>query len=323
MPIAKRVPAAAAMAAMAVLLSASAGLGQEARISPAHPDTWPAVTGEVLLHFVAGRSLQDAGGPAFNPFGIDGEGLLFSIGAFFVTTEFTGEPVHEGEIAIFPQFETPQGAFTASAETPAIIPFAMVKSGACEAGFIAGHPVPDRIFAVDLTDQICHAATVEQIVYAQYAAAATTQPEPQTTTVVFDPAHPQDADLDVAVWAAYNAAYARAVADPDYLFTRGGDFSELRTAIQAELDKEGLPGIAVAEAPADAMAAAFGCAPDGTTEIRIAFIAANVGIVIVAASDQRQSSYRYDPAISDDLQITYARDCAVAGLGRAAAANVP
>ena len=322
MPIAKRVPAAAAMAAMAVLLSASAGLGQEARISPAHPDTWPAVTGEVLLHFVAGRSLQDAGGPAFNPFGIDGEGLLFSIGAFFVTTEFTGEPVHEGEIAIFPQFETPQGAFTASAETPAIIPFAMVKSGACEAGFIAGHPVPDRIFAVDLTDQICHAATVEQIVYAQYAAAATTQPEPQTTTVVFDPAQPQDADLDVAVWAAYHAAYARAVADPDYLFTRGG-FQRVAHRHSGRTRQGGPAG--------DCRRGGAGRRDGRSLRLRAGWHDGNPHCVHC-----RQCWHRHrrgfrsapiliplDPAISDDLQITYARDCAVAGLGRAAAANVP
>jgi hypothetical protein len=292
-------------------------------IVPAEPGSWQATVGNVILHYVGGRSLADVGGPGFNPFQIDGEGLLFSLGSFFVTSEFQGQSVHEGEVSILPQFTTPLEAFEPSEATPAIISFALVKSGVCIAGYVAGHPIPNATYAVDLGNQICHAAIVEEIVYAQYAAAnpVAPKPEPQTTVTTFDAANPLDLDLDVAVWAAYNAAYNLAVSDADYLFIRNGDFGLVRDAILKELQSENLPGIEVVEAPT--ATEAFGCAPPGKTLIRVAFVANDEGIILAAASSRRVSTYVYDPTFSSDLDIGYARDCQTEGFGRVHAVNVP
>ena len=141
-------------------------------------------------------------------------------------------------------------------------------------------------------------------------------------TASFDPAFPADLDLDVAVWAAYNAAYTLAIADGDYLFIRNGDFGIVRKAILAELEKEGLAGIDIVTSPIAEAAAAFGCADPGTTAMRVAFTAGGLGITIVAASSQRMSAYEYDPDASADLRITYARDCQTSGFGRMRSANV-
>src|SRR5690606_20568004 len=156
-----------------------------------------------------------------------------------------------------------------TAATPGIIPFALLQKGVCHAGFVTGYPVPDTIYAVDMHGQLCHAAIVEEIVYADYAARnpGTTitrpeaEPEPQgqpdAAPSQFDPANPLDIELDVAVWAAYNAAYGIAIADSGLLFVRDGQFDAFRDAIVAELEREGLTGIDVATAPASSVAAAF------------------------------------------------------------------
>jgi hypothetical protein len=311
----------------AVLLTPAAAQDSPPIIAPADAGAWQAIAGEAILYYVGGRSLAQTGGDPFNPYEIDGEGLLFALGSFFVTTTYEGAAVHEGEVSIYPQFNTPLAAFEPSAATPGIIPFALMKGGECFGGYVAGYPVPDTTYAVDMTDQICHAAIVEEIVYAAYIAANPAQPdpvphdEPATTTTTFDAANPLDIDLDVAVWAAYNAAYALAIADADYLFIRDGNFDVIREAIAAELVKESLPGIELIHASTEAEA--FGCAPAGTTEVRVAFTDGNAGVTLVAASSRSVSTYVYKPEVSADLDIDYAHDCAIEGLGRVRARNVP
>lgn len=312
-------------AGLAVALCApAAGQDSAPLVRAADPASPEGIAGEVILYFAGGRTLAEAGGPAFNPFGIDGDRLLFALGAFFVTTEYRGEPVHEGELSIFPQFDTPFRDFTPSVATPGIIPFAFMQKGVCHAGFVAGHPAPDSVYAVDMTDQLCHAGIVEELVYAQYAAANPQQSEPEAEPEAepappqhaFDPAIPSDLDLDVAVWAAYGAASEIANADPDYLFAREGSFAELRAAIAAALEREGLAGIAI-EGPVVEPGASFGCAEPATTVLRVGFAAGNGGIVLVAASHRRQSSYVYDPDVSFELDIRPARECRIEGFGRA------
>ena len=310
-----------ALVAVAVPIAA-----QDGPIRPAAPGSVEARAGEAILNDVGGRTLDQAGGDRFNPFGIDGEALLLAVGAFFVTTDHEdGVPVHEGELSIFPQFDTPLAHFERTAATPGIIPFALLQKGVCHGGFVAGYPVPDTIYAVDMNGQICHAAIVEEIVYADYEArtlgAAVAQPEtepegaPRAVPPRFDPASPLDIELDLAVWAAYKAAHRLAIADSEFLFMRDGNFDALRDAILAELEKEGLGGIEVPTSPAPGVAAAFGCAPAGRTELRVALTADNAGITLVAASSRSVSSYRYNPDESADLDIDRARECQTEGLG--------
>jgi hypothetical protein len=335
------VRAAALLAAglsLAALPAVSAQEAQE-RIMPAAADSWQDVAGGIILYFVNGRTLEEATGPSFNPFEIDAEALLYNLNVFFLANDYTGSSMREGEVSILAGFNTPLGAFAPSARTPAIIPFAMMKNGECLAGYVAGYPVPDTTYAVDMGSDNCHAVIVEEIVYAQYVAAnpsggtdhepgtiaepdPDTLEEPVTTTTTFNPADPLDIDLDVAVWAAYNAAFAIAMTDPDYLFVRDGNFATLRDAILLELQKEGLTGIAVAMEPVLNHDAALGCAPAGTTKLRIAFSAEGLGISLVAASARSVSTYRYDPDVSYDLDIRYAHECKREGMARARAGNV-
>jgi hypothetical protein len=330
------------LAATALALAPVAALAQGpgAGITIAQPGSVENLAGQGILYFVGGRTKDDAMRTSndFNPYQIDGDDLLFSLGAFFVTTTYDGEPVDEGELSIFPQFVTPLEAHIPTAATPAIIPFALMQQGICHAGYVAGFPVPDTIFDVDLSGQICHAAIVEEVVYAAYAAASPEtgpvsvpsgepavepqeQPAPATTT--FDPAMPTPLDLDVIVWAAYNAAYAVAVSGSDYLFIRDGDFATVRAAILAELAKEGYAGVVIAGEPAASVGEAFACGAPGATELKVAFVAGNAGVVLVATSGRLRSSYRYDPSVTYDLDIQTARECQSSGPGRLPAVNVP
>lgn len=293
-------------------------------ITPAAPGSWQATAGEVILHYVDGRSLADAGGPNFNPFGIKGESLLFELGAFFITATHAADTVNEGELAIFPQFTTPRGgAIEASAATPAIIPFAVMKSGVCYGGYVAGHPVPDQVFTVDMTGRLCHARSVDEAVFAAYQAAAVEEPEPAAPPPVetsFDVRNPLDADLDLAVWAAYGAAYDVAAADSRFRFVRDGDSAPLLEAIGGALTAQGLAAITVVPTAPDE---AIGCAPPGTVELRVAPSADGAGVTLVVASPRRMSAYAYAPDVSADLEILAPRSCQMSGPGRASTANEP
>lgn len=160
------------LAALA-LTSAVPALAQDTGpIRPAEPGSVEEKIGQIILYFVAGRTKDEAMATTndFNPYAIDGETLLFNAGAFFVGTDYAGEPVHEGELSIYPQFNTPLEMFEPSDTTPGIIPFALMQKGECHGGIVSGFPIPKFIDAVDMTGQICHAAIVEEIVYADFAA---------------------------------------------------------------------------------------------------------------------------------------------------------
>jgi hypothetical protein len=288
------------------------------------------LVGDAVLYFVAGRTREEAGGDEFNPFGLDADSVLFHVGAFFIASDFTGEPVKEGDLSLYPQFVMPRGEGTPSAETPPIMPFAMLQQGTCHAGYIAGFPVPDTTYAVDLTGALCHADTVEQLVRDSYAQAAPSTPTEQpsepipepapeipATPLVFDPAFPHDHQLQDAVYAAYNAAYGLALQDADYAFWDGIDFGPVGAAVAAALADVGLSQVTVAESPAADPAAAKACAEPGTTALRIAFTADRTGITVAAASSVRVYSYDYDYAISPELRVTEVRECATSGPGRA------
>jgi hypothetical protein len=308
------------------ILAAGPALSQHTGdgISPADPESPVGTAGGVILYFVNGRTLEEASasGDTFNPFGIDGEGLLYNIGSFFITAEYAGEPVHEGELSIYPQFGTPYGGFEASASTPGIIPFAFLKVGVCHAGYVTGFPVPSEVYSVALDAASCHAENVTGIAYTSYLATApSVEPtEPSEPAVLgFDPANPSDIDLDLAVWAAYNAAARLTETNPEYRFIVDGDFETVRAAMAAEMEIEGLPGVVVEQAASQAEA--HGCAPDGITVLRVAFTAGESGIVLVAASDRRQSSYYYEPSMTE-IDVRVARECRTSGAGRTHTSNI-
>lgn len=292
----------------------------------AEPGSREAAVGDAILYFVAGKSLADVGGPAFNPFAIDGEMLLYTVNAFFVVTEFDGTPLHEGELSIYPQYQMPRALGEPSAEQPPIIPFAQMSGGTCFGGYVAGHPVPDTIYAVDMSGALCHADTVEQMVRDAYDAA---QPEPEEhgpeidvppvtdVPLGFNTAFPTDGELSNAVYYAYDIAYAAAMADPSYFFWDGSNFGTLRDAIVADLASREMAGVTVLAGPLADPAATRACAAPGATELRIALTPDKLGITLTAASSRRYYSYDYDAAVSPEIRITEARDCATSGPGRA------
>jgi hypothetical protein len=287
-------------------------------------DTPEWLVGDAVLYFVGGRTREEAGGDDFNPFGMDADGILFNVGSFFVVTDFNGEAVREGDLAIYPQFVMPRGEGTPSAETPPIIPFALVQQGTCHGGYVAGFPVPDTIYTVDMAGAVCHAEAVLQMVYDAYQTAQTTDqpftqevPAPTTSIPGFDPAFPQDQDLQSVVYAAYDAVYALAIANPDYEFWDGSDFAPARDAIVSALASQGYAGVTVLQHPVAGPAEAKTCAAPGATELRVAFTPDRQGIAVAAASSRRVYAYEYDYAISPDLRILEPRDCATSGPGRA------
>lgn len=322
----------AAGLALALSAGSAVALTYEVVLRVAEPGSPVDKAGQAILYFVAGRTLEATVGSSFNPFEIDGEMLLYSAGAFFFSPDArAGQELREGEMSILPQYRTPNGAFEPSAELSPIIPFAFKQHGTCYAGYVAGYPVPDTVYEVSLAGSICDAATVEDMVRADYeAVAATTEPQetssPETTPVepapaTFNPALPSDGDLELAVWAAYNGAYAKAMLHPDYLFYNGSDYDAVLDAIRAELAKEGLQDVVLSGVPATSFAATRACGWSGQTELRVAFTPDGMGIAIAAISSRRVYGYEYDPSISWELGIIEARDCATSGPGRASAAG--
>jgi hypothetical protein len=304
--------------------------------APAVEGTPEWLVGDAVLYFVGGRTREEAGGDEFNPFGIDPDSLMFHVGAFFIVSDLSGEPLKEGELAIYPQFAMPLGAGVPSAKTPPAIPFALMQQGECHGGYVAGFPVPDTAYAVDMSGAPCHADTVEQMLADSYAQAAPAEqptapvdapsapeepaipaPEAAPVPLAFDPASPRDQQLRDAVYAAYAAAYGLALADPDYAFWDGTDFAPVLTAITGALASAGLAQITIAETPATDPGAAKACAEPGTTALRIAFTPDGAGITVAAVSDRRVYAYEYDYAVSADVRVTEPRDCATSGPGRA------
>ena len=116
-----------------------------------------------------------------------------------------------------------------------------------------------------------------------------------------------DADLELAVRAAYTAASAFAAAHGNY-FARDGVFPPLRDAVAAALAAE-FPAVAVpADASADIEAGRVCLAAPGT-ELRIAPNLFGDGVTLIAVTEARYFAYAYDPHEADDIKVIAATDC--------------
>lgn len=127
-------------------------------------------------------------------------------------------------------------------------------------------------------------------------------------SVAAPPAGPDDAQLELAVRAAYTAAAAFASAHGNY-FARDGVFSPLHDAIAAELARQGLAPFAVPAAAFADLPAAKAClaAPGG--ELRIVTNTYGDGIGLVAVTQARDFAYSYDPHKASAIIVTRAEDC--------------
>lgn len=121
------------------------------------------------------------------------------------------------------------------------------------------------------------------------------------------PAGLSDAELEMAVRAAYSAAAAFASAHGNY-FARDGVFAPLREAVAAALALA-YPAIVVPADPVADLDAAKVCRPAPGTELRIAANAYGDGITLVAITDRRAFAYDYDPHTAAEIKVFPAADC--------------
>lgn len=116
-----------------------------------------------------------------------------------------------------------------------------------------------------------------------------------------------DAELEMAVRAAYTASAAFATAHGDY-FARDGVFVPLHDAVAAAV-AQAYPAVVVpAEAAANLDAARLCLAAPGT-ELRIATNIYGDGITLVAVTDHRVFAYDYDPHRAAGIKVIPAADC--------------
>jgi hypothetical protein len=166
MPILRRL---LATSVLAVALSASASVAQ----SPALPGTPADRIGQILIYFIDGRSYDQAlaqSGDTENPFGIEADTLLYSAALYFLDTSADlGRNTHEGELSLIPRLVIPEPAIPASADFPAIMPFAFKQDGVCQAGWVGGAHA-DIAYSIDLGTSPCNAASVHFAVAENYRA---------------------------------------------------------------------------------------------------------------------------------------------------------
>jgi len=117
-----------------------------------------------------------------------------------------------------------------------------------------------------------------------------------------------DADLELAVRAAYTGASAFAAANKNY-FARDGVFPPLRDAVAAELVKQNFTAVTVPADPVADIEAGRVCLSAPGTELRIATNTFGDGVTLIAVTDRRYFAYAYDPHEADDIKITAATDC--------------
>ena len=122
------------------------------------------------------------------------------------------------------------------------------------------------------------------------------------------PAGLSDADLELAVRAAYSAASAFAAAHGNY-FARDGVFPPLHDAVAAGLAEENFPMVVVPGDPVADIEAGRVCLTAPGTELRIAPNTFGDGVTLISVSDTRYFAYAYDPHEADDVKITAATDC--------------
>lgn len=122
-----------------------------------------------------------------------------------------------------------------------------------------------------------------------------------------EPAGMTDADLELAVRAAYAAASAFAAAHGNY-FGRDGVFPPLRDAVAAALAPD-FPSVVVPADPVADIEAGRVCLAAPGAELRIAPNAFGDGVTLIALTDTRYFAYAYDPHEADDIKITAATAC--------------
>jgi hypothetical protein len=284
-------------AALAILALPSVG-ADDTRADPSSP---AGVLGALIVNTAAGRSWDEAYGATKsdrNPYGLDEKALLKAAGATRLSQDMTGSAIKAGELSVLPQFNTPGGKFSANLDTPPMIPFAFLRKGVCQAGYVRGFPAPTETWTVALDGRPCSAYSVEDIKFADY----------QVIQEAIDnaPRALSDADLELLVRAAYTAAVTHSAAHGNY-FAKDGTFGELRDAVAAGIVE--FKGVVVQETPAESLEAARQCLAAVGTEVRVATTEKGDGVSLVATTDGRTFSYDYDPHESTGVEVAPAADC--------------
>ena len=130
--------------------------------------------------------------------------------------------------------------------------------------------------------------------------------EPASSNAAPAPAGLSDADLELAVRAAYAAALDFAAAHDNY-FARDGVVEPLRAAI-AEALASAYPSVVVPDAAVDGDAAKACLTAPGTT-LRVASNVFGDGLWLTAVTDTRLFSYTYDPHKSAEVVVQAATAC--------------
>lgn len=125
------------------------------------------------------------------------------------------------------------------------------------------------------------------------------------------PAGRSDADLELAVRAAYTGASDFASANGNY-FARDGVLPPLHDAIAAELIRQGYGTIVVPPVATDRLDALKACLGYSGTELRVGTTTYGDGISLVAVTDTRLFAYDYDPHKAAGIVVTKAEGCAAA-----------
>ncbi len=121
------------------------------------------------------------------------------------------------------------------------------------------------------------------------------------------PPGPSDSELEAIVRAAYTGAVTRARGNLNY-FARDDDFVDLRSAIAAEIVRQGHSDVEVSATPSADLAAARSCA-EGGISLRVAVNMFGDGISLAAASTKRVFSYHYDPHEDPAIVVAPSDDC--------------
>ncbi len=282
-----------------LVLAASPAAAADTLADPASP---VGKVGAMIVETAAGVPYEEAfavSGSAYNPYGLDIEALAAASGATTISKDMTGAAVGAGEFSILPQFNTPGGKFTASAQTPPTIPFAFMLGATCHAGYASGFPAPASTYVVDLADKPCSAYSVDDLNRAAYA------------LIMAGPRALSDAELEQAVRAAYTAAAAFAAANGNY-FARDGESAPLIAAVAAALAERGFDKVVVPAEPAADYDAARVCLPAEGTELRVAPNIFGDGVDLVAVTDERAFAYQYDPRENAAVVVVPAAACAPA-----------
>lgn len=303
-----------------VLVWAGAPKAQE----PAPADSLVGKAGAFILAVVAGREAKVASAQSRsmdNPFGVDILALARELSLSLVAAD-PAMPLAEGQLSLLLKFDTPDGRFLDSTDTPAIMAFAFVKDGACHGGYVTGHPVPDKVLGLDMAGKPCSASAVETEVGTFYAAFAREWHDPIDTQAAvaaetrsdFDPANVNDFQLEMILYAAYGGARAHAIENANYFLATPGNFADLRGFVTRGLHEHGYQAVTIAEAEAADFDAMLSCAPEGQVVVRLRGQASGAGLTLSVASHKRMTLYDYNPQIQADVIITAPRTCTPEGL---------